>query len=207
LLGPAIFSAPALAEDLLMRIAISGTHCCGKSTLIDQFLLRHSDYSHEAEPYVVLEEDYGEVFAADPSSEDFYRQLEFNVERLRHHKAGDRVIYERSPVDFLAYMLALNDLGRDRESSQLVETSLNIVREAIHLIDLIVFLPVGDDEPETVMADSEDPELRTAVNSRLEGLFHDDKFDLFAGQRPEVLEARGSTIVRLRTLQGFLDSR
>lgn len=27
-----------------MRVAISGTHCCGKSTLIDAFLLGHRDY-------------------------------------------------------------------------------------------------------------------------------------------------------------------
>lgn len=190
-----------------MRIAISGTHCCGKSTLIDQFLLTHSDYSHEAEPYVVLEEDYGEVFAADPSPDDFYRQLEFNVGRLRHYKPGDRVIYERSPVDFLAYLLALNDLARDRESLPMVETSLSIVRDAIHLLDLIVFLPVEEDESETVMADSEDPELRSAVNRRLEGIFHDDDLNLFAGNWPEVLEAHGSTISRLRVLQGFLESR
>ena len=155
---------------------------------------------------MVLEEDYGEVFAADPSSDDFYRQLEFNVGRLRHYKLGDRVIFERSPADFLAYMLALQDLARDRESVPMVETSLSIVRDAIHLLDLIVFLPV-EDESETVMADSEDPELRSAVNRRLECIFHDDDFNLFVGHRPEVLEAHGSTISRLRALQGFLDSR
>ena len=47
-----------------MRVAVSGTHCCGKSTLIDAFLLTHSDFAHEPEPYTALTEDYGEVFAA-----------------------------------------------------------------------------------------------------------------------------------------------
>ena len=114
-----------------MRIAVSGTHCCGKSTLIDQFLLAHQDFAHEPEPYTVLEEDYGEVFAAEPSAEDFYRQLEFNVSRLRSYGVGERVIYERSPVDFLAYLLALDDLRRDEEASRLGDRSLGIVREAI----------------------------------------------------------------------------
>ncbi|MEP7274548.1 MAG: hypothetical protein ABI882_23865, partial [Acidobacteriota bacterium] len=69
-----------------MRVAISGTHSCGKSTLVDEFLLVHPDFTHEPEPYTVLEEDYGEVFAAEPSPEDFFRQLEFNIDRLRSYQ-------------------------------------------------------------------------------------------------------------------------
>ena len=55
-----------------MRVAISGTHGCGKSTLIDAFLLSHGDYLHEPEPYEVLQDLYGEVFGAEPTSDDFY---------------------------------------------------------------------------------------------------------------------------------------
>lgn len=87
-----------------MRVAVSGTHCCGKGTVIDEFLLTHPDYAHEPEPYAALEEDYSEVFAAEPSLDDFHRQFEFNVDRLRRYRPGERVIYERSPADFLAYM-------------------------------------------------------------------------------------------------------
>ena len=79
-----------------MRVAISGTHCCGKSTLIDEFLMVHPEYSHEREPYAVFEEDYGEMLAAEPSAEDFHRQLEFMVERLETYRSGDRVIFIRS---------------------------------------------------------------------------------------------------------------
>ena len=187
-----------------MRVAVSGTHCCGKSTLIDAFLLDHPDFTHEPEPYVVLQEEHGEVFGGEPSLDDFYRQLEFNVDRLRLYGSGDRVIYERSPVDFLAYMMALNDLRRDRESVRLVETSLAIVRDAIHLIDLIVFLPLEDDDAGAMVPDSEDPELRKEVDTRLVGILRDDDFNLFSAPSPMILEARGSTAGRLRTLEGSL---
>jgi hypothetical protein len=72
-----------------MRVAISGTHGCGKSTLIDAFLLTHGEYVHEPEPYEALQEVYGEAFAAEPSAEDFYRQLEYLVGRLHEYPAGD----------------------------------------------------------------------------------------------------------------------
>jgi hypothetical protein len=183
-----------------MRVAISGTHCCGKSTLIDQFLLAHPDFTHEPEPYTVLEQDYSEVFAAEPSPDDFYRQLEFNLDRLRRYQSGQRVIFERSPGDFLAYMLALNDVGRGEGTTRLIERSLGMVMEAIQLLDLIVFLSLND-EDDIEMSDSEDPELRGAVNCRLVGIFNDYDFTLFTSRCPVVLEAKGCTSQGLRTLE------
>ena len=187
-----------------MRVAVSGTHCCGKSTLIDEFLVTHSSFAHEPEPYEVLEQNYGEAFAEEPYLDDFHRQLAFNDERLRQYKAGDRVIYERSPVDFLAYMLAFNDLRREVGPTQLIEESLAIVTDALQLLDLIVFLPLDDEDAGITMSDSEDPELRRAVNSRLVSIFLDDDLDLFTSHRPVVLELRGSTAQRLRKLDEFL---
>lgn len=189
-----------------MRVAVSGTHCCGKSTLIDEFLLAHPDFTHEPEPYTVLEEDYGEVFAAEPSPDDFYRQLEFNVDRLRRYQSGDRVIFERSPVDFFAYMLAINEVRRSEGTTQLIERSLGMVMDAIQLLDLIVFLPLSDEEG-IVMSDSEYPELRSAVNCRLVGIFNNDDFNLFISHRPVVLEAMGSTAQRLRMLESALGAQ
>ena len=188
-----------------MRVAVSGTHCCGKTTLIDQFLLAHPDFAHEPEPYIVLQEDYGEVFAAEPSAEDFYLQLEFNIDRLRRYRFSERVIFERCPIDFLAYMLALNDLRRDEETTGLVEKSLGMVKGAIELLDLIVFLPLSDMDG-NVISDSEDPELRTAVDNRLVGILSDDDFNLFTSRRPVVLEVDGSTAQRLRKLEGALET-
>src|SRR5215211_3229445 len=91
-----------------MRIAVSGTHGTGKSTLIDEFLRAHPNFIHEPEPYTVMVEDLGEEFSAEPCVEDLYRQLEFNIDRLRQHAPGERVIYERCPLDFLAYIDALD---------------------------------------------------------------------------------------------------
>jgi hypothetical protein len=182
-----------------MRVAISGTHCCGKSTLIDEFLLVHPEYNHEPEPYAVFEEDYGEMLAAEPSADDFYRQLEFMVERLQSYQPGDQVIFERSPVDFVAYMLALDDLGRGKSGTRFIEESLEIARDAIQLLDVIVFLPLSDND--TFVLSEEDPELRNAVNTRLVGIFIEGDFSLFTSDRPLVLEALGSTAQRLRTLE------
>jgi hypothetical protein len=186
-----------------MRIAVSGTHCCGKSTLISEFLLAHPDFVFEPEPYTVLQDDYGESFAAEPSADDFYRQLEFNVDRLRQRRTEAMVIYERSPVDFLAYLLALKDLRRDEAASPLADKALGIVMEAIAFLDLILFLPIKDLDG-MVVPDSEDPELRGAVDELLAAILIEDELDVFKFHRPVVLEAAGSTAARLKLLDSAI---
>jgi hypothetical protein len=188
-----------------MRIAVSGTHCCGKTTLIDEFLLGHPDFVFEPEPYAVLHEDYGESFAAEPAADDFLRQLEFNIDRLRLHKPGERVIYERSPIDFLAYMLALDELGRDPGARDSAEKSVAVVVDAIELLDLVVFLPI-DDRYGIVVPESEDPELRSVVDERLAAIFLSDALNMFESSRPLVVEANGSPAERLKAVETALVS-
>jgi predicted ATPase len=177
-----------------MRIAVSGPHCTGKSTLIDEFLRAHPDFTHEPEPYTVLVEDFGEEFSDPPCVEDFYRQLEFNVECLRQHARGERVIYERCPIDFLAYIDALD--------SDSTDMALTLVSDAIQHLDLIVYLPL--DENDT--ADCEYPKLRKAVDRRLSAIFREDRFGIVSANNAIVVEASGSTPHRLRIIEESMNS-
>jgi len=186
-----------------MRIAVSGTHCSGKTTLIEEFLYGHPDFACEPEPYTVLAEDYGEEFSSEPCADDFFRQLEFNVERLRCYPSGARVIFERSPVDYLAYILALRDLHLD-EVDSLLQTAIGIVPRAIRNLDMIVFLPL--DEAEAIeVPDSEDPRLRSAVDSRLGVIFGRDEFGIF-NSGCTLVEAIGPAAQRLRIVEAAMES-
>ncbi len=178
-----------------MRVAISGTHCTGKSTLIDEFLLLHPGFAHEPEPFEAL----GENFAAEPGAEEFYQQLEYNVGRLRQYGPGERVIYERSPADFVAYMFGLANLGRDLNAARLAKNSLRMAEDAIPFLDVVVFLPVNDWDGDA--PDSEDLELRSVVDTVLEEILLDDKLGWFALGHPMVLRASGTTAQRLEMLE------
>ncbi len=174
-----------------MRIAVSGTHAVGKSTLIDEFLRRHPEFVHEPEPYTVLVEDLGEEFSAEPCVEDFRRQLEFNIDRLKQHAPEEDVIYERCPADFLAYIHALDP--------QSAETVLYEVSEAMQQLDLIVYLPLDG----TTSSD-EYPKLQRAVDRRLNEIFREDEFGIMSSTTAIVIEAEGPTDHRLRTLENAI---
>ena len=166
-----------------MRIAVSGTHGVGKSTLIQEFLQLHPEFAHEPEPYQTLVEDYGEEFSAEPCEEDFLRQLEFNLERLGQHAAGENVIYERCPLDFVAYLNALD--------ANVSETLQQRMSDAMQRLDVIVYLPLDD-----AFGDEEFPKLRRAVDRKLR--------ELLDSANVAVVEATGSTRQRLRTVENAL---
>jgi len=190
-----------------MRIAVSGTHSVGKSSLIDRFLSVHPDFEHEDEPFYELQE-MGEAFESEPTIDDFIRQLEFSRERLRNYQSGDDVIFERSPVDFLAYILALEELGRGDSisrhlSASFIESATAIAGSAVRLLDLILFLPIEDSRSWEIPA-SEDLELRVAVDGRLSAILMDNELDLFSANTPKIVEARGTTTQRLQILESEL---
>jgi len=172
-----------------VRIAVSGTHCSGKSTLIEDFLAAHRNYAHEPEPYEMLEL-YGEASAEEPDAESFYRQLELSVERLRRYPPGSRVIAERSPLDFIAYLLTLGD-------RELVEPAMELAAGGMEHIDLLVVLPLNDADG-IEAPESEYPELREAMNERLLELIATGEFNV------EVIELYGDPRERLAVLESRL---
>lgn len=173
-----------------MRIAVAGTHGVGKTTLIEAFLRLHHDYAHEPEPYVVMLEEFGEEFG-EPSVEDFTRQLEFNLTRLQQHTSGTKVIYERCPLDLLAYIAAL-----DHRSS---EALLGPVTKALKYLDLIVYLPLT-----ALFVDNEYPKLQKAVDRRLAAMLREDDYGILAANHLSVIEASGSTAQRLCALENAM---
>lgn len=138
-----------------MRIAVSGSHCSGKTTLVEDFLQRHPEYTHEPEPYE-LAEARGADFSADLTAADVWQQLEISVERLSSYALGSNVIAERSPIDFLAYLEALQAL--------MLDSARELARRGMEHVDLLIVLPLGDD---IEAPEDEDPELRDAMNASL----------------------------------------
>ena len=173
-----------------MRIAVSGTHCTGKSTLIDEFLRVHPDFVHEPEPYTVMVEELGEEFSAEPCVEDFQRQLEFNIDRLKQHKRGERVIYERCPIDFLAYLECIAS-GTISDFDEVIES--------IKRLEMIVYLPI-----ENTIETDEFPKLRKAVDRRLNAIYNEDDLGIISASNLTIVEATGPIEKRLRTLEAAM---
>jgi predicted ATPase len=184
-----------------MRIAVSGSHCSGKSTLIEAFVAKYPDYQHEPEAYELLQDS----FSAEPLAEDFFRQMECHLQQLEKYQPGDTVIIERSPVDFVAYLKALVLLNRDSFGQQLVDEAITLARTAIHSLDVIVFLSTRD--VRAFVPAEEDLELRDSVNDLLESILLNDELDLFSSSNTLVVDGSGPIENRVHLLEQIIQLR
>lgn len=176
-----------------MRIVVSGTHASGKTTLISDFTERHPDYLVLPDPFEDLDE-----WVDVPDARLFGAQLRIATSRLLALSHEAHMIAERGPLDFLAYLEALERLQRPGRSSQILRTSFTLSVEAAKHIDLLVLLPLTSRDRIDVGED-EDPELREEMNDALLELADDS--DL-AGTA--VIELSGDRHERLTLLEAAL---
>jgi hypothetical protein len=172
-----------------MRIAISGTHHSGKSTLVEELSAVLPGYLTLEEPYYLLVEE-GHELAEVPSVEDFELQLERSIECLSGSEPD--VIFDRCPIDMLGYLLVLAEDFH-------LKKWLPRVHAAIDTLDLIVFLPV-EARDRIALPPSVDAGFRLDVDQTLKEIFLDDSLDL----EMEVLEVTGSLHERVRQVVSHL---
>jgi hypothetical protein len=174
-----------------MRIAISGTHFSGKSSLVQALSEALPLYTTVDEPYYLLQEE-GYEFAELPSIEDFELQLERAIENL--DETTPNVIFDRCPADILGYLLS----HTDAEAFNLEEW-LPRVQTAIKKLALIVFLPI--EEPDRIMLPlSQDAVYRQRVDEKLREVIVENIFDF----EVDVLEVSGNLQTRVERVLAYI---
>lgn len=147
-----------------MRIAISGAHATGKSTLVASLCASWPGYRAVEEAYHDQDER-----SLDLSVTGFEDQLAHSLELIRSSE-GDDLVFDRSPLDYLAYLRAIDpavDLGPWHSP----------IREAVASLRLVVFVPI--EVPDQVhVPDDEYPGLRRRVDRQLRSLLLDDAWGL-----------------------------
>ena len=168
-----------------MRIAVSGTHRAGKSTLVEALAAALPGHEAIDEPYQLLEED-GHEFAETPSIEDFEQQIERSIECIE--QSASNAIFDRSPADFLGYLLTHSDADNFELSDWLPR-----IQAAVEKLDLVVFVPIEAPD-RIVLPRSESRRPRLNVNAVLKDIVLDDRY----GFDIEVMSVKGTPDARLQ---------
>lgn len=144
------------------------------------------------EAYTHLLEE-GEDFGARPTIGDIEAQLRRSIDLIGSIPDPD-VVFERPPVDYLAYLIALR-AGTDTLGYWLQES-----RAALATLDALIFVPV--ERPDRIMVGSDDlPKLRRAVDRHLrQGLVEGSW-----GVRLTVHECHGSPARRVAQVLGWIN--
>lgn len=177
-----------------MRIAVSGTHGVGKTTLIEDFISARPDYMMVQEPYWLMS-DEGTPFADGPTSADLELQLDRSCSLLLADRGQSQIIFDRSPLDFIAYL----DVVSATEGHEWSPTGklLSRVEKALAAIDLLVFVPLM--QPDDIVVSIEYPRLRSRVDARLKAIIRRDDLGLI-DLVPRVFELAGTRDARIQKL-------
>jgi hypothetical protein len=184
-----------------MRIAVSGTHFIGKTTLIEDFIGKNPDYKSEVEPYYQLQDEVAEG-ALEPCLDSFLEQLDYSINQLNECQEQN-IIFDRCPIDFLAY--ALYELDQDDVDINESEVSERLpdIKEALNNLDLIIFLPITKED--SIEYTEENPAYRKMVDKYFKKLYRDDICDVFPDyDHPKIVEIAGNRMTRLRKLESCL---
>jgi hypothetical protein len=182
-----------------MRIAVAGTHRNAKTTLVEAAGNVLVGFTVEPEPYEQLL-DSGEAFLDDRDPESFLLQLEHLVARLAETGPGDSLLFDRSPLDFAAYIMASDERQLGVGARRIERNVLELVSEGLAHLELIAFLPL---RPRSEQSSQES--FRRLADRHLCGIVRSDSLGVLHANHPAVIELTGSTSRRLAHLMAAVD--
>jgi nicotinamide riboside kinase len=197
-----------------MRIAISGSHSLGKSTLVHQWVEAHGRYRREEEPYraLGLHGPYEICFREASTRLQNGIQLYYCISRVHRYASPDEsVIFDRSPVDYIAYSQYTANQSTTDIDQPFIESMLPAVRESLDHLDILAFVPKSERWPVAMEADGIRPvdhAYRDDVDAIFKQIYRDGRFAVMPSQNaPLLVELWGPPEQRLDQLEQAVAQR
>lgn len=195
-----------------MRIAISGTACQGKSTLIKDFLEQWPSYKTPQKTYRDIITDNNLEHSSKTNKKTQWDILNFQIEELSKYRRGENVIFDRCPLDNLVYSLWASEQSDTDIDDTFIQKCIPLVRESFRNLDIIFFTPITQSAPVEV---EEDGVRDTKIIEEIDYLFkavHRDyqnnpKTTLFVhDDKPAIIEVFGNRRERIEILKLYIDA-
>jgi len=194
-----------------MRIAISGTACQGKTTLIKDFLEQWPDYNTPEKTYRDIIKENNLDHSSNTNKKTQWDILNFQIEELNKYRRDDKVIFDRCPLDNLVYSIWAAEQENNDIDDSFINECIPLVRESFRNLDIIFFTPITKVAPVPV---EEDGMRDTKIIGEIDNLFkaiHRDheqnpKTTFFVSDdKPAIIEVFGSRRERIEIIKLYLD--
>ena len=197
-----------------MRIAISGTACQGKSTLIKDFLEKWPNYK-------TLDKSYRDVIAVQglehSSSTNKVTQwaiLNVMIDEFQKTNKDDNIIFDRCPLDNIVYSIWSEAKKESDVDEEFIKKCMPLVRESLRFVDIIFFTPITKVAP----VELEEGDLRDTNKEYIEEIdnifkavnrdyMNNQKSTFFVeDDRPAIIEVFGNRRERIELIKLYLDN-
>lgn len=148
-----------------MKIAFIGTHCNGKTSLIEEFLEKWPMYKRPEKTYRDLIKEKGVLNNKEGTEESQKIILNALIDEVQAAVATgeENLVFDRCVVDNLAYSLWL--YNKDKVSDQFIMDCKFLSLQTLKLLDIIFYLPLRDEIKLVEKADRDsDPKYREEID-------------------------------------------
>lgn len=122
-----------------MRLCVSGTSSQGKSTFIKDFIKEWPSYSTPETSYrSFVKNKHSKKGTKDMQ----WRILNDMIDRLQKTDHEDKIIFDRCPLDNLAYTMYLFSKGLGKVDEKFVNKTMTLCKEMFKFVDIIFFIPI-----------------------------------------------------------------
>jgi hypothetical protein len=125
-----------------MRIAVSGSACQGKTTFIQDFIKEWPMYSTPEKTYREYIEENNLPDSDNTNKDAQWGILNNCVDTLMEYEKGDKVIFDRCPLDNIVYSLWAHEKGINDIDKKFIDKCIPVVRESLKFLDVIFFTPI-----------------------------------------------------------------
>jgi len=195
-----------------MRIAISGSACQGKTTLVNDFIKNWPIYKKSEESYrkVIKEEKLG--INKNVNRDGQWKILNCLVDDMQKSSTEGYVLFDRCPLDNLIYSLWSFEANSSDIDKDFIDKCIPVVKESLKLLDVILFLPVTKVAPVKIEL-KEDRETDTVFIKEIDNIFKamERQYMINGGEpffckddKPALIEIFGSPEERIKMIELYL---
>lgn len=192
-----------------MKIAIIGTHCNGKTTLVEEFLKRWPMYSKPEKTYrdFLVEKKIKLNQKGTKESQKVILDALIDEAQAASASGNENIIFDRCVIDNLVYSLWLN--SNSKVDDNFIMDCKFLVAETVKLFDIIFYLPLCKDIPivKRKSRDS-DPVYREEIDNIFRAVVntYEKNSGVFFPQRdcPAVIALEGPADLRCDQIQLYI---
>lgn len=197
-----------------MRIAISGTACQGKSTLIKDFLEKWPNYKTLDKSYRDVITDQGLEHSSSTNKDTQWAILNFMIDEFQKTNKDDKIIFDRCPLDNIVYSIWSEAKKESDVDEEFIKKCMPLVRESLRFVDIIFFTPITKVAP----VELEEGDLRDTNKKYIEEIdnifkavhrdyMNNQKSTFFVeDDRPAIIEVFGNRKERIELIKLYLDN-
>jgi hypothetical protein len=195
-----------------MRIAISGSACQGKSTLVNDIINKWPMYKRSKESYRAYIKKNDIKLNKEVTKESQLEILKLILSDIKNTSKDDNIVFDRCCLDNIVYSLWSNAKSTSDIDDDFIHECIPLIKESMHHLDIIFFLPITNVAPVPIVQKTNreiDPVYITEIDNIFKvishGLYHTGKSPFFPDEdRPPIIEIFGSPEERIEMVKLYI---